>query len=256
MTASGSPTRMDAAARRDFEDTVLPQLDRLFGMALRLTRSRTEAEDLVQDTMIRAYRFWNSFKPGTSVRAWLFTILRNTFINRYHRSNRDRMHLGELTVQHEAFGDDNSAGQAPQALPAPEDVLAQRGVRERIEAALQRLPYEFRMVVALADIEGLSYKEVAEAMEIPVGTVMSRLHRGRKQLHTLLYRTARDHGLAVAAGPRPAPPTPRAVTPTSRPFGPEATPRPLRPDVARGDPEPEPEAEPVSLAAYRSRGRT
>lgn len=237
MDAPGSPARMDAAARRDFEDTVLPQLDRLFGMALRLTRSRTEAEDLVQDTMVRAYRFWSSFKPGTSVRAWLFTILRNTFINRYHRSNRDRAQIGELTVQHEAFGDDNSAGQAPSHMPAPEDVLAQRGVRERIEAALLKIPHEFRMVVALADIEGLSYKEVAEAMEIPVGTVMSRLHRGRKQLHTLLYRTARDHGLAAAAGPRPAAPTPRAVAP------------------ARSEPEPEPEAEPVSLAAYRSRGR-
>lgn len=246
MDSPGSPARMDAAARREFEDTVLPQLDRLFGMALRLTRSRTEAEDLVQDTMVRAYRFWNSFKPGTSVRAWLFTILRNTFINRYHRSNRDRAHMGELSVQHEAFGDDNSAGQAPSQLPAPEEVLAQRGVRERIEAALLKLPYEFRMVVALADIEGLSYKEVAEAMEIPVGTVMSRLHRGRKQLHTLLYRTARDHGLAQAAGPRPAPPVHRTSP---------ATARAVAPAPADPDPEPEAEPEPVSLAAYRSRGR-
>jgi hypothetical protein len=95
------------------------------------------------------------------------------------------------------------------------------------------------MVVALADIEGLSYKEVAEAMEIPVGTVMSRLHRGRKQLHTLLYRTARDEGLAQAAGPRPAPPTHRAP----------------RAVASVPDPEPEAEPEPVSLAAYRSRGR-
>ena len=81
---------MDAAARRAFEETVLPQLDRVFGMALRLTRSRAEAEDLTQDVMIRAYRFWGSFKPGTSVRSWLFTIVRNTFITRYHNTNRDR----------------------------------------------------------------------------------------------------------------------------------------------------------------------
>ena len=195
-----------------FDTIALAERPRLLGLAYRMLGSYSDAEDIVQDALLRAYRFWASFRPGSSVRAWLFTILRNTFINRYHRSNRDRMHLGELTVQHEAFGDDNSAGQAPQALPAPEEVLAQRGVRERIEAALQRLPYEFRMVVALADIEGLSYKEVAEAMEIPVGTVMSRLHRGRKQLHTLLYRTARDQGLAATAGPRPAPPTPRPPT--------------------------------------------
>lgn len=225
---------MDAAARRDFEDTVLPQLDRLFGMALRLTRSRTEAEDLVQDTMIRAYRFWTSFKPGTSVRAWLFTILRNTFINRYHRSNRDRAHVGELAAQYDTFGDDSPSGQAPSPLPAPEDVMAQRSVRERIEAALLRIPVEFRMVVALADIEGLSYKEVAEAMEIPVGTVMSRLHRGRRQLHSLLYGAARDHGFSVSS-PKPPAPTPRAKPPA-------------RPDTAAD--------EPVSLAAYRSRGRT
>lgn len=244
MDAPGSAPRMDAAARREFEDTVLPQLDRLFGMALRLTRSRTEAEDLVQDTMVRAYRFWGSFKPGTSVRAWLFTILRNTFINRYHRSNRDRAHLGELSVQHEAFGDDLSAGQAPSPLPAPEDVLTQRGVRERIEAALQRIPVEFRMVVALADIEGLSYKEVAETMDIPVGTVMSRLHRGRRHLHALLYRTARDQGLAQNAGPRPAPPTHRS---SSTAAAAAATPPDPEPDIE--------EPQPLSLAAYRSRGR-
>lgn len=241
MRDPGSPTRMDAAARRDFEDTVLPQLDRLFGMAMRLTRSRAEAEDLVQDTMVRAYRFWGSFKPGTSVRAWLFTILRNTFINRYHRSNRDRAHVGELAMQYDTFGDDNPSGQAPAPLPQPEDVIAQRSVRERIEAALQRLPVEFRMVVALADIEGLSYKEVAEAMEIPVGTVMSRLHRGRRQLHTLLYRAAREHGLAADAGPRPPAPTPR--------------PRSSAAAKAEAPPEPESDSEPVSLAAYRSRGR-
>ena len=90
MSPPGSDPRMDAAARRAFEETVLPQLDRVFGMALRLTRSRAEAEDLAQDVMVRAYRFWASFKPGTSVRSWLFTIVRNTFITRYHREGRER----------------------------------------------------------------------------------------------------------------------------------------------------------------------
>lgn len=216
MDDPGSPPRMDAAARREFEDTVLPQLDRLLGMALRLTRSRAEAEDLVQDTMVRAYRFWSSFKPGTSVRAWLFTILRNTFINRYHRGNRDRLQASELAAQHDAFGDEDPLGHAPSGVPSPEQALAQLGMRERIDAALRRLPVEYRMAVALADIEGLSYKEVAQALEIPIGTVMSRLYRGRRQLHALLHPAAVEHGLA--------------------------------------DPDAPPRREPVSLAAYRKRG--
>lgn len=198
MTAPGSPSRMDAAARREFEDTVLPQLDSLYGMALRLTRSQVEAEDLVQDAIVRAYRFWNTFKTGTSVRAWLFTILRNTFINRYHRGNRDRAQLSDLAGQHDAFGDDNPIGHVPSGVPNPEQALAQRSMRDRIEAALQRLPVEYRLAVSLADIEGLSYKEVAAALEIPVGTVMSRLYRGRRQLHDLLHPAAVEHGLADA----------------------------------------------------------
>lgn len=223
MTDPGSPPRMDATARRAFETTVLPELDRVFGMALRLTRSRAEAEDLVQEVMIRAYRFWGSFKPGTSVRSWLFTIVRNTFITRYHSGNRDRAAATSLAAHHESAVDDAACGPAPAQAVNPEQALAQLGMRERIDAALQQLPYEYRMAVALADIEGLSYKEIAEAMECPIGTVMSRLYRGRRQLHGLLYPAAVEHGLA-------------APLPTSSPPPPAAN------------------AEPVSLAAYRKRG--
>lgn len=217
MTTPGTPPRMDAAARRAFEDTVLPQLDRVFGMALRLTRSRAEAEDLTQDVMIRAYRFWASFKPGTSVRSWLFTIVRNTFITRYHNTNRERAAAGTLAAHHESAGDDGACGPAPAHSLSPEVALGQLDMRARIDAALQHLPPDYRMAVALADIEGLSYKEIAEAMECPIGTVMSRIYRGRRQLHALLYPAAVEQGLAAPLAPGPA-------------------------------------SEPVSLAEYRKRG--
>lgn len=227
MTAPGnrpSMPSMDAAARRAFEDTVLPQLDRVFGMALRLTRSRAEAEDLTQDVMIRAYRFWGSFKPGTSVRSWLFTIVRNTFITRYHNTNRDRAAAGALAHHHESIADDGACGPAPSGSLSPEVALDQLDMRARIDAALQHLPPDYRMAVALADIEGLSYKEIAEAMECPIGTVMSRIYRGRRQLHTLLYPAAVEQGLAPALPEAP-----------SRPSGPDGS-------------------QPVSLAEYRKRG--
>src|SRR5690606_30232319 len=182
---------MDATARRAFESTVLAHADSLFGAALRLTRSRAEAEDLVQETLIRAYRFWASFRPGSSVRAWVFTILRNTFITRYHRQGRERALAEGLEHEIAAVGDAPFA-----APPSPEAAASQLHLREEIDAALQRLPPDYRMAVVLADIEGLSYKEIAEAMECPIGTVMSRIHRGRRQLHGLLYHHAVDHGLA------------------------------------------------------------
>jgi len=216
---------MDATARRSFEATVLPEMDRVFGMALRLARSRPEAEDLVQEVMIRAYRFWGSFKPGTSVRAWLFTIVRNTFITRYHSDNRDRAGATNLATYHETAADDAACGPAPAHTLNPEQALAQLGMRERIDAALQQLPHDFRMAVALADIEGLSYKEIAEVLGCPIGTVMSRIYRGRRLLHGLLYPAAVEHGLAEA---------PAAASAAA-----------LR--AARS-------SEPLSLAAYRKRG--
>lgn len=203
---------MDAAARRAFESTALAQFDNLFGMAMHLTRSRAEAEDLVQETLVRAYRFWASFRPGSSVRAWLFTILRNTFITRYHRQGREKALAEGLELEQDVHD-----GPIPSAAPSPEQAVGHLALRERIDGALQRLPADYRMAVVLADIEGLSYKEIAEAMECPIGTVMSRIYRGRRLLHDLLYDQAVEHGLAA--------------------------------------PKPEPEPEPVSLAAYRKRTR-
>ncbi len=185
---------MDNPAREDFESTALPQLDGLYGAALRLTRNPAEAEDLVQDTFVRAYRFWHTFKPGTSVKAWLFTILRNTFINRYHRGNRRRDI--EHSLEHQLRGVGSGSAMATTAsVPGPEAAVAQSMTRERILAALETIPQDYRMAVTLADLEGLSYKEIAEVMDCPIGTVMSRIYRGRRLLHDLLQDHARELGL-------------------------------------------------------------
>jgi RNA polymerase sigma-70 factor (ECF subfamily) len=187
---------MNPTARHEFESTALPQLDALYGAALRLTRNSAEAEDLVQDAYVRAYRFWHTFKSGTSVRAWLFTILRNTFINRYHRSNRNRAARTDLEAQLPALGPEAAVGHPNSRVPAPDAALAARITRERIMTALESVPEDYRMAVILADLEGLAYKEIAEVMDCPIGTVMSRIYRGRRLLHKLLHDHAVELGLA------------------------------------------------------------
>jgi RNA polymerase sigma-70 factor (ECF subfamily) len=178
---------MDATARQAFEKTALPHLDSLFGVALRMTRNRASAEDLVQDTLVRAYRFWHRFEPGTSIRAWLFTILRNTFVNSYHRGNRRREQTEHLTHQARTLDEAGAAGLAS-APPSPEQAVAAKNIAEAVHSALEEVPEDFRLAVLLADIEGLSYKEIAAVMECPVGTVMSRLYRGRRHLKKILER--------------------------------------------------------------------
>ncbi|MCB9702310.1 MAG: sigma-70 family RNA polymerase sigma factor [Myxococcales bacterium] len=176
---------MDRAARQAFEETALPHLDSLYGVALRMTRDRAAAEDLVQDTMVRAYRFWHRFEPGTSVRAWLFTILRNTFVNTYHRDNRERARTAELATQIAPLERSGAAGLSG-APPSPDQAVAAKVAAEEIRAALAELPEDYRLAVLLADLEGLAYKEIAAVMECPIGTVMSRLYRGRRLLKKAL----------------------------------------------------------------------
>ncbi|MCA9693288.1 MAG: sigma-70 family RNA polymerase sigma factor [Myxococcales bacterium] len=191
-TAGFSYLPVEPTERQRFESTALPHLDALYRMAMRLCRDPSEAEDLVQDTMVRAFRFWSGFKPGTSIRAWLFTILRNTYINRYHRKNRRRDANHDLERQ--AASLETGLGPVACPPPLPDQVVARRVTRDRIEEALASLPPDYKLAVTLADIEGLSYREIADIMECPIGTVMSRIYRGRKRLHGLLH----DH--AVAAG--------------------------------------------------------
>jgi RNA polymerase sigma-70 factor (ECF subfamily) len=143
--------------------------------------------------MVRAYRFWHTFKPGTSIKAWLFTILRNTFINRYHRGNRRREVEGSLESQLSSLGSGSSMATTA-AVPGPETAVSQQMTRERILSALETIPPDYRMAVMLADLEGLAYKEIAEVMDCPIGTVMSRIYRGRRLLHGLLQDHARELG--------------------------------------------------------------
>ncbi len=225
----GYPRHMHAGARQAFEQTALPNIDVLYSTALRLTRNPAEAEDLVQDTMVRAYRFWDGFIPGTSIKAWLLTILRNTFINAYHRQNRTRKIHGDLGQQVAALGPSTTGSALASEPPGPEQALGQKLTRERILAALESLPEDYRMAVVLADLEQLSYKEIAEVMQCPIGTVMSRIHRGRRLLYRLLHDNAVELGIVDAH---------------DNGSGPSES----------VDPEPE-LAAPVPLSAYRKRGK-
>ncbi len=186
---------METAARREFERTALPLLDNLYGAAMRLTRDPAQAEDLVQDTMVRAYRFWSSFKPGTNIKAWMFTILRNTFINGYHKRVRTRKLESDVKAQMKPLGAKAATGNSFSAPPGPEEMVAASMTRVRIMEALESLPEDYRMAVMLADLEGLAYKEIAEIMDCPIGTVMSRIYRGRKLMHKLLFDHAVEQGL-------------------------------------------------------------
>jgi RNA polymerase sigma-70 factor (ECF subfamily) len=178
------------ASRADFEREAMPHLPALYGAALRLTRNEGDAEDLVQETMLRAYRFFDTFEAGTNCKAWLFRILTNAFRNRYRERER------EQEIMEEAESSDANLGQFLPATPRDtETALLGRMVSGDVEKALASVPSEFRLAVILADLEDFSYKEIAEIMECPAGTVMSRLYRGRKILQKLLYEYAVDQGI-------------------------------------------------------------
>ena len=187
-----------------FETEALSFLDALYRTALRMTRSEAEAEDLVQETYIRAFRFRHQFTPGTNLKAWLFRILTNTFINQYRRKAA-RPDTTELDDVEESILYRHMRDVSPgSASPDPEAELIDNTLSSEVKDALEALPEKFRTTLLL-DVEGFSYKEIAEVLDIPIGTVMSRLHRGRKFLQKRLYDLARDHGIVAArAMPRPA----------------------------------------------------
>ena len=189
---------MTSTARREFEVAVVPLAgEYLYAAAKKLTRSHAEAEDLVQDTLVRAWRFWGSFQRGTNIKAWLYTILRNTFINSYHRNGRVRAFKSDVIAQVGSLGPAAALANSTSQPPEPEDVVGARVTHEKIRQALDQLPHDFRLAVELADLEGLSYKEIADLMECPIGTVMSRIYRGRKLLHGLLLPHAREIGMVA-----------------------------------------------------------
>lgn len=176
--------------RRDdeFEAVALVHLDALYQAALRLTHNRATAEDLVQDTYLRAYRSFHRFNPGTNCRAWLFTILRNVFLNRLRRDDREVL-VGDSAV---AESGAESAMMAPST--SPEEEFLQTVLHGDVDRALRALPLPFRETVIFADLAGLTYKEIAQVLGCPIGTVMSRLSRGRHLLRQMLSRFAREHG--------------------------------------------------------------
>jgi len=187
-----------------FETEALSFLDALYRTALRMTRSEAEAEDLVQETYIRAFRFRAQFTPGTNLKAWLFRILTNTFINEYRRK-ASRPETTELDDVDESILYRHMREVSPgSSSPDPEAEVIDNALSSEVKEALEALPEKFRTTLLL-DVEGFSYKEIAEMLEIPIGTVMSRLHRGRKILQRRLYDVARDRGIVAArAMPRPA----------------------------------------------------
>lgn len=182
----------------DFEAGVLAQLDSLYRTALRMTHNQQEAEDLVQETLLKAFRFANSYHPGTNLRAWLFRILNTSAINRYRKQATHpattSLPEGEDFYLYNRIRD--MTGQELNAA-AEEEVLS-KYLDEDVYQALNDLPPNFRMPVILADIEGMSYKEIAEALQIPIGTVMSRISRGRRQLQKSLWKYAKDRGYVTA----------------------------------------------------------
>ena len=171
-------------------------LDALYRTALRMTRSEADAEDLVQETYIRALRFREQFTPGTNLKAWLFRILTNTFINSYRRRQAQPETTELDDVDEFSLYKRMSDPRAASASPDPETELLNGLVDSEVKDALAELPEKFRSVVLL-DVEGFSYKEIAEMLDIPIGTVMSRLHRGRKFLQKRLLDVARRRGIAA-----------------------------------------------------------
>jgi RNA polymerase sigma-70 factor (ECF subfamily) len=181
------------ATRSRFEQDTLPFLDQLYSAALRMTKSPADAEDLVQETYLKAYAAFDSFTEGTNLRAWLFRILTNTFINNYRKGQRQPFSepVDDLTDA-QMHGID---ARLPGGMRSAEVEALERIGDAEVLAALADLPDDFRLAVYLADVEGFPYKEIAEIMDTPIGTVMSRLHRGRKLLRDALQGYAREHGL-------------------------------------------------------------
>ncbi|HMI85659.1 MAG TPA: sigma-70 family RNA polymerase sigma factor [Polyangiaceae bacterium] len=184
------PSRPDA-----FEEQTLEHLDALYAVSCRLTKAPLDAEDLVQDTLVKAMRARGQYEPGTNLKAWLFKILHNTFINKYRRGGLERGVLEGPDADPLADGWVSAASM--RALRDPETQALRPLVQKEIHKALDELPEEFRLAVVLSDVEELSYKEIADVMGCPVGTVMSRLHRGRRLLQKRLY----DHAVYLGIAP-------------------------------------------------------
>lgn len=178
---------------RIFEEEALPHLNALYNYARSISRSAEDAEDLVQETYMRAYRFFHQYEPGTNCKAWLFTILRNLYNTNYkkYKKTPDQVHYDEIEAIYKNIRDENLNS----VIKDPENKFFENILPDEIKDALEELPEEFRSTILLTDVEDFSYKETAEILDVPIGTVMSRLHRARNMLKKKLVDYAKDKGV-------------------------------------------------------------
>jgi RNA polymerase sigma-70 factor (ECF subfamily) len=186
----------DPDLEKRFDEQAMPFLGQLYGTALRLTRNPSDAEELVQETFLRAFRAFNQFEEGTNLKAWLYKILTNTFISSYRKRQREPQ-----TVSADANEDFSLYDRLVEADVSPEAELLDRIPDEEVKEALEAIPEQFRTAVLLADVEGFSYQEIADITGVAIGTVMSRLHRGRKALQRALWDYAKQRGLVEEEEP-------------------------------------------------------
>ena len=189
-------------SRSEFESLALGHIDSLFACGLRMTRDPRDSEDLVQDTLLAAYRFFDKFEPGTNIKAWLFKILTNTFINKYRKRVRER-EVREFVEQDETPS--LMSEDVAEKSRDPETAIVGALLSDDVKRALDAVPYDYRLAVVLCDLEEFTYKEIADIMDCPVGTVMSRLHRGRRLLQKQLREYAIEQGIIKDADVIPFP---------------------------------------------------
>jgi len=191
------------ADQANFERDAMQYSRQLYSAAMRMTRNSADAEDLVQETYLKAYRAYHTFEEGTNLKAWLYRILTNTYINKYRKDSRRPSEVDLGTVEdlylYRRLGSEESA----EAARTTEDRVLDGLVESDIKAAVEELPESFRIPVLLADLEGFAYKEIAQILDIPIGTVMSRLHRGRKAMQKRLWEFAKQRGLLPEDAERP-----------------------------------------------------
>ncbi|MCG8455823.1 MAG: sigma-70 family RNA polymerase sigma factor [Holophagales bacterium] len=177
----------------DFETAAIPFLDSLYNMAYRLTRNAEDAQDLVQETYLKAYKYYDKFQKGTNLKAWLFRIMKNTFINGYRKRQTQPPQSAFSDIEESFESMVSEEGGRPK-IKDPEQTILDEVLDEDVQNALDALREDYRMVILLVDLEGFSYKEAAEILDVPVGTIMSRLYRGRRQLEKTLLEYARQYG--------------------------------------------------------------
>ena len=190
--------KMNSEERKAFHEEAVPHIDALYGTALRLTKSESDAEDLIQETMLKAFRYFDKYENGTNCKAWLFKIMHNTFINRYRKKQKRKEYLID-----DDYRPLQERAEAPEHTPFHENFESEEHLYfkmfgDEVKQALQEVPVDFRMVVLLADLQDFAYKEIAEIMDCPIGTVMSRLYRGRRMLQAQLADYARAEGYISA----------------------------------------------------------